>query len=222
MGKHPIASSLNHSVRILLAGTLAYRPRHIYTMAHNPLLLCSNSYFVSSVVLLRHNSTSEACCPEACCPRATFVSVVVAVVDCGNGDGVGVVVVVVVVVNVLLIRTTTMALSPRPCAAAAIFAETGGAAYGGYVLGKYDIGRRGAEGYHSGGTRLVLMIVCIVSALIVYDTLACIVLAFLRKGSTFSSVQVSSCCFLFVRLVAAFTQLPVRHKLWLSGSTQRE
>lgn len=26
MGKHPIASSLNHSVRILLAGTSAYRP----------------------------------------------------------------------------------------------------------------------------------------------------------------------------------------------------
>lgn len=28
MGKHPIASSLNHSVRVLLAGTFAYRPRN--------------------------------------------------------------------------------------------------------------------------------------------------------------------------------------------------
>lgn len=28
MGKHPIASSLNHSVRVLLAGTSAYQPRN--------------------------------------------------------------------------------------------------------------------------------------------------------------------------------------------------
>lgn len=70
-------------------------------------------------------------------------------------------------------------------------AETGGAAYGGYILGKHDIGRRGEEGYHSGGTRLVLMIVCIVSTRVVYDWLAYIVMAFLRKSGRVSSVQVA-------------------------------
>ncbi|CBN80509.1 ferric reductase [Ectocarpus siliculosus] len=65
----------------------------------------------------------------------------------------------------------------------------GGAAYGAYVLGTFDVARRGERGYHSGGTRLVLMIVCIVSALIVYDWLAYFVLTFPCKDSGFSSAQ---------------------------------
>ncbi|CAM9564012.1 unnamed protein product [Ectocarpus fasciculatus] len=65
----------------------------------------------------------------------------------------------------------------------------GGAAYGAYVLGKFDVARRGERGYHSGGTLLVLMIVCIVSALIVYDWLAYLVLMLLRKDSGVSSAQ---------------------------------
>ncbi|CAM9758656.1 unnamed protein product [Ectocarpus sp. 12 AP-2014] len=64
-----------------------------------------------------------------------------------------------------------------------------GAAYGAYVLGAFDVARRGERGYHSGGTRLVLMIVCIVSALIVYDWLAYLVPTFPRKDSGVSSAQ---------------------------------
>lgn len=87
-------------------------------------------------------------------------------------------------------------------------AETGGAAYGGYVLGKFDIGRRGDEGYHSGGTRLVLMIVCIVSTLLVYDWLAYIVLAFLRKSGRVSSVQVCSCAHVLLGIIFVRLLLP--------------
>lgn len=60
-------------------------------------------------------------------------------------------------------------------------------------MGKFEISERGEEGYHSGGTRLVLMIVCIVSTLLVYDWLAYFVLFFLRKGGRASALQVAVC-----------------------------
>ncbi|CAM9591145.1 unnamed protein product [Ectocarpus sp. 4 AP-2014] len=78
----------------------------------------------------------------------------------------------------ILLAGTSAGLSPRS-----------GAAYGAYVLGKFDVARRGERGYHSGGTRLVLMIVCIVSALIVYDWLAYLLPTFPRKDSGVYSAQ---------------------------------
>lgn len=50
------------------------------------------------------------------------------------------------------------------------------AAYAGFLLGMYEVDRRGLmDVFHEGAIILVLMIVCIVSTLVVYGWLGCLV-----------------------------------------------
>eukprot|EP00903_Cladosiphon_okamuranus_P013765 g12813.t1 len=63
------------------------------------------------------------------------------------------------------------------------------AAYAGYVLGYWEVDRRSLMNvYHEGAIIFVLMIVCIVSSLVVYDWASFLVRKFLLKGNNTSQV----------------------------------
>lgn len=68
--------------------------------------------------------------------------------------------------------------------------RSGAAGYGGYVLGQYELDRRQAEGFHAGGVLLTLIVVCMVSALLVYDWMAGLIQKCLPKRAM-SSVRAS-------------------------------
>lgn len=64
------------------------------------------------------------------------------------------------------------------------------AAWAGFLLGMYEMDRRNYDRlYHEGAIIFVLMIVCIVSSLIVYDWLASLVQKYVLKSDP-SSAQV--------------------------------
>lgn len=71
---------------------------------------------------------------------------------------------------------------------------TGLAAFGGYILGYYEVDRRGLMNmFHEGGIIFVLMVVCIVSSLVVYDWVSCVVRKHLfgRPGASQVGLNVS-------------------------------
>lgn len=62
--------------------------------------------------------------------------------------------------------------------------NTGLAAYAGYILGYWEVDRRNLMNvYHEGAIIFVLMIVCIVSSLVVYDWASFLVRKYMLKGN---------------------------------------
>lgn len=64
--------------------------------------------------------------------------------------------------------------------------RSGAAGFGGYVLGQYELDRRQAQGFHAGGVLLTLIVVCIISALLVYDWVTGLIQMCLPKRATYS------------------------------------
>ncbi|CAM9215996.1 unnamed protein product [Sphacelaria rigidula] len=62
------------------------------------------------------------------------------------------------------------------------------AGFGGYVLGQYELDRRQAQGFHAGGVLLTLIVVCIISALLVYDWVTGLIQMCLPKRATYSGM----------------------------------
>lgn len=67
--------------------------------------------------------------------------------------------------------------------------HTGIAAFGGYILGFHEVDRRGLMNvFHEGAIIFVLMAICIVSSLVVYDWVSCLVRKHLLGGTGASQV----------------------------------